>query len=232
MRSPTRPIDWIRKPKFSPTLTALPWPMTRLLIIKSNSESPSLSNSMMEPGETFMISPSDMNRCASRTMTGTVSRSVRRTSSGSALTSIALTAVAVGAGDGACVSVSDSSAKSVALASSALISSWSMIIASVVAGAANNQLAEDRHGLALSKRGILYAPDYVINAGGLIDVAAEGPDYSMEKVLRDCERIYPTLMDIFQRAASEREPTNVIADRIAEQRFKGSRALLHAAVVA
>ena len=63
-------------------------------------------------------------------------------------------------------------------------------------------------------------------------MAAEGPDYSMEKVLRDCERIYPTLMDIFQRAAGEREPTNVIADRIAEQRFKGSRALLHAAVVA
>jgi leucine dehydrogenase len=108
----------------------------------------------------------------------------------------------------------------------------SQLRAGIVAGAANNQLAEDRHGLALSKRGILYAPDYVINAGGLIDVAAEGPDYSMEKVLRDCERIYPTLMDIFQRAAGEREPTNVIADRIAEQRFKGSRALLHAAVVA
>ncbi len=56
--------------------------------------------------------------------------------------------------------------------------------AAVVAGSANNQLAEARHGDILREKSILYAPDYVINAGGLIDIAAEGPDYNTDDVLR------------------------------------------------
>ncbi|MFK9236774.1 amino acid dehydrogenase, partial [Escherichia coli] len=56
------------------------------------------------------------------------------------------------------------------------------IRARVVAGAANNQLAKTRHGHALLERGVLYAPDYVINAGGIIDIYYEGPDYDAAKV--------------------------------------------------
>ncbi len=104
------------------------------------------------------------------------------------------------------------------------------IKAVIVAGAANNQLAEDCHGQALMDRGILYAPDYVINAGGLIDIAAEGPGYSFEKALKDCERIGPTLSEIFQLAAREGKPTNAVADRMAEERFKSPSARLHAMV--
>jgi leucine dehydrogenase len=69
--------------------------------------------------------------------------------------------------------------------------------ARIVAGAANNQLAEARHGAALKARGILYAPDYVINAGGLIDVASEGPGYDQETVLRRVEGIRDTLGRVF-----------------------------------
>lgn len=94
------------------------------------------------------------------------------------------------------------------------------IKAGIVAGAANNQLAEARHGQALAARGILYAPDYVINAGGLIDVARIPLGIEFEEAKRMLERIYDTLTEIFQRADTEAEPTNVIADRIAEERFR------------
>lgn len=94
--------------------------------------------------------------------------------------------------------------------------------AKVVAGAANNQLAEDRHGEQLMRRSILYAPDYVINAGGLIDVAHERDPggYDRDKMLRHIERIDDTLIEIFERADAEGLPTNVVADKIAEERFK------------
>ncbi|NIR31585.1 MAG: Glu/Leu/Phe/Val dehydrogenase [Gammaproteobacteria bacterium] len=94
--------------------------------------------------------------------------------------------------------------------------------AKVIAGAANNQLAEDRHGEELMRRNILYAPDYVINAGGLIDVAYEREPggYDRDKMLRHIERIDDTLIEIFERADAERLPTSVVADKIAEERFK------------
>lgn len=97
-----------------------------------------------------------------------------------------------------------------------------LLRAVVVAGPANNQLAEDRHGEELMRRKILYAPDYVINAGGLIDVAYERQPggYNRKKMLRHIERIDDTLIEIFERAEATGTASNVIADRIAEERFK------------
>ena len=95
----------------------------------------------------------------------------------------------------------------------------SEIRAAIVAGAANNQLAEDRHGLELHRRDILYAPDYVINAGGVIQIAHEGPTFDRSVVQRKIEGIYDTLSDIFRRSAAENLPTRVIADRLAERRL-------------
>jgi len=93
--------------------------------------------------------------------------------------------------------------------------------ARVVAGAANNQLAQSRHGQALFKRGILYAPDYVINAGGIIDIFYEGPDYSESQVHAHLERIGTTLTAIFERSERRNQPTGEIADRMAEEIFRG-----------
>ena len=94
----------------------------------------------------------------------------------------------------------------------------------VVAGAANNQLFVDRNGETLKQRRILYAPDYVINAGGLIalslELAPEG--YSAEKALSLTARIGDTLAEIFSRADSEDRPTNVVADSIALERVRNA----------
>ncbi len=87
---------------------------------------------------------------------------------------------------------------------------------SIVAGAANNVLAEDRHGIALMNRGILYAPDYVINAGGIINVSFEN-NYSKDAAMKKTENIYNTLMNVFERASAEGKPTNVVADELARQ---------------
>ena len=98
------------------------------------------------------------------------------------------------------------------------------IAAAVVAGAANNQLAEDRHGRWLQERGILYAPDYVINAGGIINISCELGGYDRDRALARTGRIYDTLADIFARADRERLPTNAIADRIAAERLAAAPA--------
>lgn len=97
------------------------------------------------------------------------------------------------------------------------------LAARIVAGAANNQLAEARHGEALRSRGVLYAPDYAINAGGLINIAHEGPNYDRAAALAHAARIYDTLLEIFRRADAEGEPTNVVADRCAEERLARAR---------
>ncbi len=93
----------------------------------------------------------------------------------------------------------------------------------VIAGAANNQLAEARHGQTLFDRGILYAPDYVINAGGVIDVYYERAGYDHPRVVQQIERIADTLTEIFTRADSERRPTAAVADRMARQKVGRSR---------
>lgn len=93
---------------------------------------------------------------------------------------------------------------------------------SIIAGAANNVLAEDRHGVALMNRGILYAPDYVINAGGIINVSFEN-NYSKEAAMKKTENIYNTLMNVFERAKAENKPTNAVADEIARQLVAAGR---------
>jgi len=93
------------------------------------------------------------------------------------------------------------------------------IKASVIAGAANNQLAHPGIGELLVKAGKLYAPDYVINAGGIIDIFYERSVYDHNKVTRHIERIGDTLGEIFAMAKNTGQPTHIIADKIAEARF-------------
>lgn len=88
----------------------------------------------------------------------------------------------------------------------------------IVAGGANNQLANDSHGVRLMDRGILYAPDYVINAGGIINVSGEtSGNYDLDSINAKVDNIYDTLIHIFERADAEKRPTNVVADEMAEE---------------
>jgi phenylalanine dehydrogenase len=89
-----------------------------------------------------------------------------------------------------------------------------------IVGSANNQLVEDRHGALLQKRSIWYAPDYLVNAGGLIQVADELEGFHEERVLAKTEAIYDMVLDIFHRAKNENIPTCEAADRIVMERLK------------
>jgi leucine dehydrogenase len=91
--------------------------------------------------------------------------------------------------------------------------------AKIVAGAANNQLAEPRHGDDLHARGILYAPDYAINAGGLVNVAQEVLGYDAEKSRAKTLTIYDTIKDIAERSAKLNSPTYKIADIMVEEKL-------------
>ncbi|MBD1548392.1 Glu/Leu/Phe/Val dehydrogenase [Roseibium aggregatum] len=93
------------------------------------------------------------------------------------------------------------------------------IQAKIVAGAANNQLQTPADGEALKARGILYAPDYAINAGGVISIALATPGGSDEAVRRKTLAIGDTLTEIFKRASAEDKTPEQIADRIAEERL-------------
>jgi len=95
----------------------------------------------------------------------------------------------------------------------------------VVAGGANNQLADPRHAEGLRSRGILCAPDYVINAGGLVSVFGEREGWEQERSLRKAGEIYDTVLRIFERADAEGIPPSVAADRLAEQRLQDVRHL-------
>jgi leucine dehydrogenase len=96
--------------------------------------------------------------------------------------------------------------------------------ARVVAGGANNQLGEHRHGAALAERDIVYLPDYVANGGGLVCVAAEWYGDPREEVEAKVRAIYDTCVDIIGRAHTDGTPTSVAADRIAKERFRGPSA--------
>lgn len=95
-----------------------------------------------------------------------------------------------------------------------------LLKAEIVAGAANNQLQEDRHGQELEARDILYAPDYVANAGGVINVYSELAGWSSARAFRKADEIYETVLRVFQIATSDRLPTFEAADRLAEQRIR------------
>jgi leucine dehydrogenase len=90
----------------------------------------------------------------------------------------------------------------------------------IVAGAANNQLLETRHGDALAERGILYAPDYAANAGGIINGCRELLGWEPSRARAKVEELYDTLLGIFALAQAEGVPTHLAADRLAEQRLR------------
>lgn len=90
----------------------------------------------------------------------------------------------------------------------------------IVAGAANNQLLEERHGDALEARGLLYAPDYVANAGGVINVYSELAGWTSQRALRKADEIYETTLGVFEIAKETSVPTYVAADRLAERRLQ------------
>jgi len=101
------------------------------------------------------------------------------------------------------------------------------IKAGIVAGAANNQLADEREGLSLHEAEILFAPDYVINAGGAISIAREFFGSSapfLDSADDDILAISERLLEIFERSRSENLPTNAIADRMARSKLKAARA--------
>ncbi|WP_321328555.1 Glu/Leu/Phe/Val dehydrogenase [uncultured Ilyobacter sp.] len=89
-----------------------------------------------------------------------------------------------------------------------------------IAGSANNVLKDPAHGRQLKERGILYAPDYVINAGGLINVYHELQGYNREKAVGDVELIYDRLMEIYKISKDQNIATSDAADRFAENRIK------------
>jgi len=91
--------------------------------------------------------------------------------------------------------------------------------AKVIAGSANNQLKDERHGDIIHEKGIVYAPDYVINAGGVINVADELMGYNRERAMKKVEGLYDNLMKIFAISEKEGIPTYKAADRLAEQRI-------------
>jgi leucine dehydrogenase len=91
----------------------------------------------------------------------------------------------------------------------------------VVAGGANNQLEdEEKHGHTLMEKGILYAPDYVINAGGLINVANELEGYRQDRAMKQAEGIYDVLKRIIETSEKENIPTHFASNKIAEERVR------------
>ena len=93
------------------------------------------------------------------------------------------------------------------------------IKAKIICGAANNQLATDEIGDEITRRGVLYAPDYAVNAGGLMNVSIEFDGYNRERAMRMMRTIYYNLGKIYQIAERDGIPTYMAADRMAEERI-------------
>ncbi len=89
----------------------------------------------------------------------------------------------------------------------------------IVSGGANNQLLEERHGDILEQRGIQYTPDYVANAGGVINVYGEVAGWDSERALKKADEIYDTVLGVFEIAKAEHIPSYAAADRLAERRL-------------
>ena len=95
---------------------------------------------------------------------------------------------------------------------------------SVIAGAANNQLADEKkHGKAVMEKGILYAPDFLINAGGIINCSWERRGYNRKAALNQTENIYNTALAIFKRSQEEKIPTYLAANEAAEARVRSMK---------
>lgn len=94
------------------------------------------------------------------------------------------------------------------------------IKAKIIAGAANNQLAdENKHGLILREKGIVYAPDFLINAGGIINVYAELENYGRQEIIRKTENIYNTTLEILNNAENNGITTHQAAFDVAQARI-------------
>ncbi len=96
--------------------------------------------------------------------------------------------------------------------------------ADIIAGAANNQLADEaKHGRMLQDRNILYTPDFLINAGGIINVYAELENYGKQEIMRKTENIYNTTLEILEHAKKNDVTTNVAALSIAKERIEARK---------
>lgn len=108
-----------------------------------------------------------------------------------------------------------------------------LLKAPIIAGAANNQLGnEQTHGQMLTEKGIIYCPDYVINAGGLINVYNEMIGYDEEKAFQQVEQIYDTLLAIFEIAKQQQITTNEASKRLAEARIMNAKKIKTKAIAA
>ncbi|MOA32198.1 Leucine dehydrogenase [compost metagenome] len=94
-----------------------------------------------------------------------------------------------------------------------------VIKAKVIAGAANNQLKEAYHGDTLHEMGIVYAPDYVINAGGVINIADELNGYNKERAFKQVSKIYDNITRVLEISRLNGIPTSVAANQLAEERI-------------
>ena len=92
---------------------------------------------------------------------------------------------------------------------------------SIICGAANNQLADENvHGKMVIEKNIIYAPDFVVNAGGIINVFYELEGYNRERAMAHAEKIYDTTLNIFKLSKEQNIPTYMAANRLAEKRLE------------
>ena len=96
------------------------------------------------------------------------------------------------------------------------------LTARIVAGAANNQLLEERHGEMLKERGILYVPDYAANAGGVFSGCIDLLGWDRERAWNKVDEIYDTIWNIFEIAKTQGISTNKAADMLAEKRLENA----------
>lgn len=99
------------------------------------------------------------------------------------------------------------------------LNSLNRISANIIAGAANNQLAHRKYGEIAHQRGVLYAPDFVINAGGLIQAASIHDYHDIEIAKKLTEQIYDRMLTLFERSAQTNKPTTDIAELIAKEKL-------------
>ncbi|MUK87184.1 leucine dehydrogenase [Ornithinibacillus sp. L9] len=95
--------------------------------------------------------------------------------------------------------------------------------AKVIAGSANNQLKTTKHGDIIHEKGIVYAPDYLINAGGVINVADELNGYNPTRAMKKVDTIYDSILKVFEISKRDNIPTYAAADRMAEERIESVR---------